>query len=473
MAKRRRKLHRVLEGLGSGLMDAGGMMLRQKLMQDQNAMIADRQEDAAERNQMFEIVKMLADPAKNLDPEVARQFLPDSVDPSKFMPSPDRRAATISDEIQKMGLADVHSAEPRVRRRMKALNLPEQDPTLQPEGQGTGPGGFPLVTGVKDNPILTSLLGEAKAREEGLQREVPYQAVSGNDPETQVNTTRYVQSNKMGDVGPLAQERTTEAEGARQGGIKAETERISRPETVETKFQETMAGLRPEVTTAKAAQEAAVESAKEEARLNTYFQPKFVTARTNEALQKAMADLRVRGMQDQQDWLISSGRAAAQLAPVLQRMAALTKALNTQEGPMARAQGTMQWAEGKAGLNTLVTELDSLVQANLRPLAVLLGVREANVSDRETLQTLKGMGIGVFSTRSERATALRNMRDLITVGPVVAERFIAEPDTPLATRMEYAKQLVATRRQAEQEAIAQGATHFLDPVTNAISEAYK
>lgn len=309
MAKRRRKLHRALEGLGAGLADAGSLMLRHRLMQDQNAMIGDRQADASERSQMFEVFKKVM--SGELDPSVASQFLPDGIDASKFQPSADRFTAPIAEDIDKAtslsALPTAAGIHNKVRRR-KDISTPGTGLTEQyDQPQPFGPLAEDELStldaysiGPTENPQVQHLLDQRAAKADALQREVPYTKVSGIDPDTQVMTDEYVQSNQLGTTGPRAQERTTDAEGARAGGIAATTERLLRPEAVATsnarKQGEVDIEYSPATTRAKAGQAGQVSFAQTANAQAAQHTPEAITGAARRAgeIAKATAEAEIQ-----------------------------------------------------------------------------------------------------------------------------------------------------------------------------------
>ena len=166
--------------------------------------------------------------------------------------------------------------------------------------------------------------------------------------------------------------------------------------------------------------------------------------------------------------LASGARAAQQLGPFFDRVAELTKSLNTEDsGLMARAQGAVITGKAMAGYAPKVQELEQLIAQNARVLAIAMGVREANVSERETEQALKGIGLSQWSTTTERRNALRNLQDLITLSPAIAAR--VPSNAGIGERVSLAQQFMRQRRSAEQEAIRAGAASYLDPVTGGIT----
>lgn len=228
-----------------------------------------------------------------------------------------------------------------------------------------------------------------------------------------------------------------------------------------------------------------------QARQNVELSPEAQQARTAEAVNREVATLKATfpiqlklatekaALEVQQSVnkenaanVAAGARAAQQLAPFFDRVSELTKALNTEEsGLLARAKGAVLTAKSYAGSAPKVQELEQLISQNARQLAVAMGVREANVSERETQQALKGIGLSQWSTATERRNALRNLQDLITLGPAVAAR--VPSNAGIGERMAVAQELTKYRRTAEQEAIAAGAETYLDPVTGGLTKVIK
>ena len=224
-----------------------------------------------------------------------------------------------------------------------------------------------------------------------------------------------------------------------------------------------------------------------QARQNVELSPEAQNARVREAVNKEIATLKAtlpmqlqiatekakielaNAVNKENAVNFASGaRAAQNLGPFFDRVAELTKSLNTEEsGLMARAQGATLTGLSYAGYAPKVQELEQLIAQNSRQLAIAMGVREANVSEKETAQAMKGIGLSQWSTVAERRNALRNLQDLITLSPAIAAR--VPSNAGIGERVSLAQQFMRQRRSAEQEAIKAGAASYLDPVTGGIT----
>jgi hypothetical protein len=91
----------------------------------------------------------------------------------------------------------------------------------------TGEGIFAQARAQTDGDVYSRLmpaLAQRDAKNSTLQAQIPFKEVSGIN-EQGVKTSEFIQENKLGDVGPLAQERTGAQEGERQTDILKGTEK--------------------------------------------------------------------------------------------------------------------------------------------------------------------------------------------------------------------------------------------------------
>lgn len=142
----------------------------------------------------------------------------------------------------------------------------------------------------------------------------------------------------------------------------------------------------------------------------------------------------------------------------------ITRKMNDQEGLDARIKGIGTTIGYYTGGAPELKELEQLISQNRRLLGQAFGVKEGNPSDKDMENVRNAIGLDQWSTATERINALRNLQDMISIGPTVASRL--PPNVPMATRMEMAKTLTKSRHDAEDAAIAAGATEYNDPVTN-------
>lgn len=190
------------------------------------------------------------------------------------------------------------------------------------------------------------------------------------------------------------------------------------------------------------------------------------------AQQKALLDIQSSVDKEHAQNAQSAIAAATNLQPFFSKVSQLTAKINKYEGVMAKGAGAIQRGKQLMGTRPELDELDQVINQYLRPVAIAMGVKEANVSEKETLQALKGLGIGsAMATATNRRTGLRNLYDLMTIAPAVASRTSAE--TPIGQRMMLAQQLMEQRRAVEASAIKAGVGAYIDPVTNAITPVIK
>lgn len=192
----------------------------------------------------------------------------------------------------------------------------------------------------------------------------------------------------------------------------------------------------------------------------------------NLATERARIELQAALTKDNEMNVMQSSRVAGQLTPFLQKAAEITDRLNVYEGTTARVMGGVERGKQMLGMSTDVTALDNLISQYARQWAMAMGVREANVSERETEQALKGIGLSASATRTERNNALNSLTDLATLAPVVAARL--GPDATITERMALASKLATERATARDAALQQPqAKGYYDPVTNAVLPLYR
>ena len=461
MARRRRGVGaRLMAGLGEGLANLGPMMLRQQQMDrmDERAAksqqaILDRQQTMARESAAREILKEVAEGA---DPQsaVARlSALGINLEPSaleQVRPTPQRRMLPTVDKIN--AATDYAGVLPeesvlQAGRKENLFDAQFAGPMLEGE---EGMAGF--------DPAVRDTVKTAGARRRSFL-DAP-EKVTRTNPATgqsEMLTTSLGQLQNE----PLAMGPTPEQQGVFKG--------IEEGATI----------------TQVGPQRAAQKGAEAKATLDVEQSPEAQAARTREAVNREVATLKATlpmqlelatkkaAIEVQQAVnkenaanVSASARASGDLSRFFTKVADLTRDLNDQEfGPSARAQGAIATAGSYVGMEPRIQELEQLIAQNARQLAIAMGVREANVSEKETVQALKGIGLSQWSTGTERRNALRNLQDLITISPAIAARSTA--NASVGERMSLGQNLMRARRAAEQEAIKAGFSVYLDPVTGA------
>lgn len=466
MARRRRAGARIAAGIGEGLANLGPLMLRQTAQdryderaQKSQEAILDRQQQMQTRGAVLELLKGLG---AGGDPEQTAAMIgmltgeaPSPSQLESLRPSPYRRMAPT-----RKAVTDAKTL----------LDVPP-DESIATEGRAAGLG-MPqewLIPGASMNDPFAEFGGDARG---AAVREVGESAGARRrsfmDAPTETVTLQLPtgeEQTSMFSLSDLTKGVTTKPTAEDQGRIKGVAENAA-----------------TEVTGPGRAAQVGRE---EQARQDVAMSPTAVAARTREAVNREVATLkatlpmqlelaiRKAAIEVQQATnkenaanVATSSRAAGQLGIFFNKVADLTKGLNDQDyGPSARVQGALATAGSFVGMEPRIQELQQLIAQNLRPLAMVMGVREANTSDKDTLQALRGIGVSQWSTTKERRNALRNLQDLITLGPEVAKR--AAPDADIGTRMTLAQGLMRSRRAAEQEAIRAGVDLYFDPVTGA------
>lgn len=248
---------------------------------------------------------------------------------------------------------------------------------------------------------------------------------------------------------------------ARKIGIENETEAGTRGGKIQTAVSQQAALLPGEVKKA-----GATAAASESARLNTYFRPEFVKARLNQVSQEAIAQAKATGDAKAMVEARDAVNAASTLMPFLQKMTNISAQLNTGEGIPARVKGMVAKGAAWAGMENLVSQQNSLIAQNIRPLALALGMREANLSAEEQVMAREATFIDPGLTRTERFQKLLDIRDAIIVGPSIRSRLPL--DATFEQRWNYALDAARQTRAVEDKAREQGVKRFKDPVTGAI-----
>ena len=498
---RRRKLGNLAFGASQGVNDVAMLLL-------QNKLLSGRQQDQRENmtlqsvltnllTQKGKVATDVTSGSKTPDqaaaeirlleadlPDFLRGRLDFSADYAPLAPSRAKRLQPLGESIDTAASPSAVPTREGIRRRALAAGaspdvtktglLPNtsDDPTVLPSRS--------YQSRTTESPDIAALIAEATGKREDLKRSLTREAV-GDVDEQGNKITKFLTEEEQGGLTTRG-ERTPEEEArfairgqqaSNVGGL---------PELRgEAGRRETLSGtLSPEVTNAEVSKAARTAGAQEQERLTTYFQPQFIKGRMDELVAKAAEELRVTGEKDKQGILLEQGRAVAQIAPGLQRVAALADRLNTKEGFGARATGWAQRGAGAAGMNPDVTQLQSELSKLTRPLAVMvLGVREANVSNTEQQMVADGLGIRVGGTRTETVQALRNLRSASFVGLEATKRlpYNASPQD----RINTVNQLIKQQQAAEDEAVKSflalsdadkakvgQVPTFLDPVTGSV-----
>jgi len=122
-------------------------------------------------------------------------------------------------------------------------------------------------------------------------------------------------------------------------------------------------------------------------------------------------------------------------------------------------------------------ELDQLLSRMIRPIARASGAKEANISDNDLDRALQVLSLDVMSSAEERVIALRNIRDLIVLGPILMNEFHEDMGfLPRLNRIVNGSEATRAAERAkiqEAEAIEamggtiEGPLTFFDPATGA------
>ena len=204
------------------------------------------------------------------------------------------------------------------------------------------------------------------------------------------------------------------------------------------------------------------------ARLKAEFAPDIVMKRIAEGVAIAQAATRLEISEEQRKATEAAQIASASMAPNFQKLIDLSDRLNTAEqgGPLQRVRGLGRRVAATVGLAPDVVEMQQIIAGMIRPIAIANGMLEANISEGEQSRALEMIGFTDLSTREERNNALRNIRDVMNLSPVMLRQ--VPPGLPFSERIRFMLGSVEATRRIEQEAIQSGDTHFFDPVTRTI-----
>jgi hypothetical protein len=456
MAKRK-GWQRALGGLGIGIANASQYAMQQQNLERQNERILGRQQIMDAQNFIESLTKEVSE---GLPPEqaVARAKLRGiNIDPAKL-----------------------EAVRPTLRKRLgSALDKPIMDatspesvPTMQDiasigKAQGASflPDEFMVEGAQTDDPLagagaapeLRDIVARAETKRRSLM-DRPTERAEVQDPISGAKSLQFVSPY----AGPIQTTPTAAQEGTLAGNKDVAENVVSGPSKVAQAAAEARATGQanqdvqnnPANVSGAAKRAGSIATAESNARLPNDI--KIAQTRANIELQNATDKASAQN-------LAESTRAAQQMTAFFNKFKGLSDKINTREGIAGRAVGLMRAGQAMIGDDPDVAQMQQLISQNLRPLAILMGVREANVSESETKQALAGIGIKPWSTHTEAVNALRNLQDLIDLAPIVAAR--ANPYAPIGDRISMASDLTQLRRQAEQDAIAGKYESYIDPVT--------
>lgn len=459
MAKRK-AWQRALGGIGEGIGNASQLMLRQQMQDRYDSKIAGRQREAADRQFLEEIGGLVAE--NKLTPEQGAARLAGrgiNVSASSLRtvrPSLTKRLAPLGDEIAKADKPEVVPTDDRLASRGAdegAYLQPDQ--FLVPDALTDVDDPFAAVSA----PELVSLRDQATTRRRAL-RERPSEKVTAFNPDTLSEETRFVSPYTSGAIqsGPTPQQ-----QGRKTGLAKVEDINTSGQASADQAGREARATgqANQDITNDPLNVKRQVGRASSLARAesNARFPNDLRIAQERAKIEVAQAINKENAIN-----LIESTRASQQLRGFFDKLQALSAKVNTLEGIPGRAVGLMRAGQAMIGDDPDVRQMQQLIAQNLRPLAVLMGVREANVSESETRQALEGIGIKAWTTSTEAANALRNLQEVIDFAPLVAAQ--ANTSAPIGERMAMVSTMSQQRRQAEQRAIQLRQDVYIDPILN-------
>lgn len=451
MAKRKR-WQAALSGLGEGVANASNVLMRQLSQQRQDQAILARQKAIDDQN--FQ--------------ETLLQKVAEGLDPAQAEAMARARGVTLDRSL-------LTQARPTLRRRLendlgkpietaKSMEDILSDDSIRSIARGYDDA---LLIGPQEEGTTDPFAGFAPEVREFAQRAETRRKGFREQPKEKVEITKPDGSTEARWVSPYSSPVVTKPDANAQGAIEG-TKKVA---DIGVSGQ------------AQADQSARVTAATEQAKTDVETNPTNVaaTARREGSIAGARSnatfgnDLRLaqeRAKIDLQNDLNKanavnlgqSTRAAQQLRGFFDKMTELSGRINTLEGIPGRAVGMLRAGQAAIGDDPDVREMQQLIAANLRPLAVLMGVREANVSESETKQALTAIGIKPWSTHTEAVRALRNLQDTIDLAPVVAAN--AGTEAGIGERVQMVSQLTKQRRDAEQAAMSGGFEYYIDPIMN-------
>lgn len=466
MAKRK-ALARALGGLGEGIGNASQLLLRQQMQDRYDAKIAGRQQAAADRQWVEQLNQLVAegkiDPAqaqtmaRTRGIELPTTFL-DAVRPTtrkRLGAALDKPIMEAKSPEEVPGDQDIAS----IATSLGAVN-PNPAPAFATAGMEPPSGalaGFPAE--------VVDFSQRAATRRRALESK-PTERVEKQDPISGVKSVDFISPY----MGPVAVTPSSAQQGVLEGQKKigqintsgvAEAEQAGREATATTQSRLTTENA-PENVTGSARREGAIAGA----RSNATFNNDLRLAQERAKIEVAQAVNKENAIN-----LVESTRAAQQLRQFFDKLHALSLRINTGEGTLGRVGGLTRAGQAMIGNDPDVRQMQQLIAQNLRPLAILTGVREANVSEKETQQALEGIGIKAWTTHTEAVNALRNLDDLIDLAPLVAAR--ANTYASIGDRISMVSELTKQRRASEARAIQLGGDTYIDPITLAPRKVIK
>jgi hypothetical protein len=448
----RRLLAGAIGGFSEGFSDA----YKRKDVLDradrQNTAIAERQllTDILNRDQELEAKVASGE----LTPEQASQMAQASRRFSKIQypvpnfaslqPSEEKRAEPVRRRIEEAASPEMMPPEESVRSDFRTRGIEGGEIAPVP-GPGAGLANY--------NPQIAGALDIRRRRLEGFD-------TARKQKIADVGETAHVSALGTGRGTATAKAEDFENELARAGRTGIQAQGIQTAGEIE---RETKIGP------IRARNQASATAMSEEAKNRVYFSPKWMSARIKEAAEKANEELRLTGRKDADKQLRETANAAGAVLPLLKDLADVSAKINTREGTSARISGAVRGLRAAGGGDPDIRRFEQIRSQLIRPLAVAMGVREANISNFDQRLVEKGITISKFSTRQERADALNGLRDLVAIAPLVA----ASPLQDAQGKADYAAELINARRAAQAAAAKAGATQFIDPATGKVIDVIR
>lgn len=479
MAKRKRgRGSRIAEALGESLTNISSMMQRSmmqdridKRQQENNLAILDRQGENATTQFLNSLMADLA--ANKVTPEQvsAAHEMTGRKTPAamaQIQPTTRRRLEdTVGKSIMEADAPEEVPGDLDIASMARTLGVGDRFPGLDPaftEGMAPADGALADL-----DPIAVDFSQRATARRNALQ-EKPTNVVDVTNSDGSTSSravSLYDLANAPIQTGPTSYEKGVNEGIAETAKIYTAGEAIAGQKGAEAAATTTgseTAKMAPGLVNARVTEAARTAGARAAAELP--YQIRLATERaTIEARQSANAD-HIKNAS-------AAAAATAKLQPFVTRFGELIDRINTGEGMTQAVIGGGRELLSWMNMDAEVSELNQLTKQNLRGIAQAMGVREAQVSDKDQEIVAAGLGITAMTGRQEASNAYRNLIDITTIAPIVAAR--TSFDTPMEQRMALAKQLMNERRAAENAALTlaqqqrkTGTIYYKDPVTGGV-----
>lgn len=434
----RRRLGRGLQAAGDAILGLAQMQLQNQLIRDRQQALIDAQTEAAREGRVFrQVADILPDiQSGDVHPNQAAASLSvltgREVDPEQLAgaaPSIEQAISAVMEEFGDRELGEL-GGPGDVQARLRDFYAFRGEPGVDPSAVG------PV------QPMVSEILGlPARRREELIEAEPP---------------------TEVSEVGPggTAQTRFVNPRLAQAGGQRFRTERTAQEELAR------MLGtnLAPE------AQEARVGEAV------TQLQREAPTRQAISAAQGAdAAHIQTQADRTQRD--LETGDAVADFTLTFNNLVESSDRVIQAEGGLDVPLQALELQVGRLfGGSPELRAFRQDMAMSLRPVARMFGMTEANISESEQSRAHEMIGLSTMSTQQERVDALRKLRDVGMIAPLMRAQNLPE-SLSFTQRIQMALEGTDATRAAEQARIdeleameaagqvIEGQPYFQDPIT--------